>query len=75
MTSDPTTAARSRRYRQRKAGQLPSVERLTCRLCPRIHTGARGDLCARCWQCHTPEGRKDRADRVARSRAGRRAGT
>jgi hypothetical protein len=71
--TDPTTAARSRRYRQRKAGELPPVERLTCRLCPRIHTGARGDLCARCWQCHTPEGRKDQADRVAWFRAGRKA--
>jgi hypothetical protein len=70
--NDPTTADRSRRYRRRKANELPPVERLVCRLCPRIHTGARGDLCARCWQSQTPEGRKDQADRVAWFRAMRR---
>ena len=64
---DPTTAERSRRYRERKAGRLPPAQRLTCQCCPRIHTGAHGLLCSRCWQSTTVEGRADRADRVKKA--------
>ena len=43
--------------------------KLACTACGRIHTGARGELCSRCWASTTPEGRADRAARVARSRS------
>ena len=68
---DPTAAARARRYRERKAGRLAPVERPTCQACGITHTGARGVLCSRCWQSLTPEGRADRAARVAKVRAKR----
>ena len=68
---DPTAAERARRYRERKAGRLPAVEQQTCPACGRSHTGARGALCSRCWQSLTPEGRADRAARVAKARAKR----
>lgn len=71
---DPTNAARQRRWRDRQAGRLPPADRLTCTACGRAHTGARGVLCSRCWTALTPEGRADRAARVARSRARRRNG-
>jgi hypothetical protein len=66
---DPTGAERSRRYRERKAGRLPAPDQPACIACGRTHTGARGLLCSRCWQSLTPEGRADRADRVAKARA------
>ena len=66
---DPTGAERARRYRERKAGRLPAAEQPTCQACGIVHTGARGVLCSRCWQSLTPEGRADRADRVAKARA------
>ena len=69
MMPDPTAAERARRYRERKAGRLPAVEQVTCQACGRFHTGARGVLCARCWQYLTPEGKADRAARVAKARA------
>lgn len=65
---DPSKAARNRRYRARRAGDLPPVERLTCPACSKLHTGARGLLCCRCWERLTPEGKAWRAERVARSR-------
>ena len=64
-------AERAWRYRARRRGQLPPVTRLECTACGRVHTGARGALCSRCWTNLTPEGRADRAARVARSRARR----
>jgi hypothetical protein len=64
---DPTGAARSRRYRERKAGRLPPAQRLACQSCGILHTGARGLLCCRCWRRLTPEGRAERAARVRRA--------
>jgi hypothetical protein len=43
--------------------------RVSCQACGKLHTGARGQLCSRCWQSLTPEGRADRAARVAKARA------
>lgn len=66
---DPTGADRARRYRERQAGRLPPAQRPACQACGIIHTGARGLMCARCWQSLTAEGRADRAARVAKARA------
>ena len=68
-----SNAERARRYRARRRGDLPPVMKLACTACGRIHTGVHGELCSRCWTAFTPEGRADRAARVARSRARRRA--
>jgi hypothetical protein len=73
--TDPTTAARSRRYRERQAGRLPPVERPTCQCCGIVHTGARGLLCSRCWQATTVEGRADRAARVKKAMQRKRVST
>ena len=70
---DPTNADRQRRYRERRAGRLAPAQLLACAACGRNHTGRHGLLCSRCWTALTPEGRADRAARVARSRARRRA--
>jgi hypothetical protein len=70
---DPTTAARSRRYRERQAERLPPAVRVPCETCPTRHTGKHGRKCQRCWLRLTPEGRADVAERVRRSRARRRA--
>ena len=70
---DPTGAERARRYRERKAGRLPPAQRPACQACGILHTGARGLLCCRCWTRLTPEGRADRAARVAKTRARRSA--
>jgi len=64
---DPTAAERARRYRERLAGRLPPAERPSCQSCGRLHTGAHGVLCSRCWQSGTPEGRADLAARVRKS--------
>lgn len=69
---DPTNAERQRRYRERQAGRLAPAQPLTCAACGRNHTGAHGLLCSRCWTALTPEGRADRAARVAKTRARRR---
>ena len=66
---DPTNTARQQRWRDRQAGKLAAAVQLTCPACGRTHTGARGQLCSRCWQSLTPEGRADRAARVAKTRA------
>jgi hypothetical protein len=71
---DPTTAERSRRYRERLAGRLPPVQRPTCQTCGRTHTGVHGLLCSRCWQSLTPEGRADLVARVQRSQRRKRDG-
>ena len=72
MPTDPTNADRQRRHRARQAGLLPPVELLPCTTCSRLHTGAHGEPCWECWRLHTPEGRADRAARVARSKLRRR---
>jgi hypothetical protein len=69
MTTDPTNADRQRRWRDRQAGRLAAAVQLSCQACGRNHTGARGAMCSRCWQSMTPEGRADRAARVAKVRA------
>jgi hypothetical protein len=74
MPDDPTSAARSRRYRERQAGRLPPAPRVPCQACEILHTGARGLLCCRCWTRLTPEGRADRADRVRRAQKRKRNG-
>jgi hypothetical protein len=72
MVSSPTpAAAHSRAYRDRKAGRLPPVERLTCSACGAGRTGRHGELCSRCWERLTAEGRQAKAARVAKSRARR----
>ena len=71
---DPTNAARQRRFRERQAGRLPPAARLVCQACGASHTGTRSlVLCPRCWERVTPEGRRFKADRVAKARARRRA--
>jgi hypothetical protein len=71
---DPTAAARSRRYRERKAKRLPPAPKVPCQACGRIHTSAHGDLCQRCWLRLTPEGRADLVARVLRSQKRKRDG-
>jgi hypothetical protein len=66
-------AARQQRYRERKAGRLPPVEKPACIACGIFHRKAHGDLCARCWERLTPEGRKARSERVKRSVAKKRS--
>ena len=68
---DPTAAERARRYRERKAGRLPPPQTLICIACGANHRGAHGELCSRCWERLTPEGRRAKADRVAKVRARR----
>ena len=62
-----TPAEKQRLYRERQAGRLPAVVRLTCTRCSRKHTGIHGDLC---WVCErlTPEGRARNLAAVQRSR-------
>jgi hypothetical protein len=69
MPPDPTNADRQQRWRDRQAGRLAAAVRVSCQACSKLHTGARGQLCSRCWQSLTPEGRADRAARVAKVRA------
>jgi hypothetical protein len=71
--SDPRNAEHQRRWRERQAGRLPPVQRQVCTACPRLHTGAHGTLCWRCWRRLTPEGRRYVADSAARSKANRKA--
>jgi hypothetical protein len=70
--SDPTNAARQRRYRERQVGRLPPAERPICPACSITHMGARGVFCSRCWERLTEEGRQFKRDRVAKARAGKR---
>lgn len=70
-TTTTPAAARSRAYRDRKAGRLPPVERLTCSACGAGRTGRHDPLCSRCWERLTAEGRQAKAAGVARSRARR----
>ena len=72
MPTDPTNAERQRRHRARQAGLLPPVELRPCATCPRLHTGTHGEHCWECWRIHTPQGRADRAARVAQSKLRRR---
>ena len=69
MPSDPTNAERSRRFRARRAGKMPPAVRLICSACGAGRSGRYGEICRRCWERLTPEGRADKAARVARVRA------
>jgi hypothetical protein len=71
--SNPRNAEYQRTWRERQAGRLPPVQRQVCTACPRLHTGAHGTLCWRCWRRLTPEGRRYVADSTARSKANRKA--
>jgi predicted amidophosphoribosyltransferase len=66
---DPTTAERSRRYRERKAGRLPPAPNPVCSGCGITHRGARGLLCSRCWERLDPAGRAFKAERVRKAKA------
>lgn len=57
FVTDSTNAERQRRWWARQTGALPPAERIPCSSCGRIHTGARGILCSRCW-AKTPEGKE-----------------
>ena len=72
MTASNSSAERQKRYRERKAGRLPPVERPACSACGIIHKGKHGYLCSRCWERLTPEGRKARSQRVLLSIARKR---
>ena len=61
---DPTAAQRQRLYRQREAGLAPGGRRVLCEGCGRRHTGKYGQLCSRCWERLTPEGRMAVVERV-----------
>jgi hypothetical protein len=69
VASDPTNAERQARYKARRKGLIPAPIRLDCPSCGKIHTGARGAMCARCWEKHTVEGRAYKAARVAKTYA------
>ena len=71
---DPTNSDRQQRWRDRQAGRLAAAVRVSCQACSKVHTGARGLLCCRCWTRLTPEGRADRADRVRRAQKRKRDG-
>lgn len=60
-----TPAERKRRQRLREAGLLAP---LRCEGCGGPHRGRHGGICRRCWERLTPDGRRDRADRVARAK-------
>jgi hypothetical protein len=68
LVSDPTNAERSRRFRARRAGKIPPAERLICSACGAGRSGRYGEICRRCWERVTPEGRAAKAARVARAR-------
>jgi hypothetical protein len=69
---DPTNAERQRRWRERQAERLAPAVRVSCEACGTIHTGAHGQLCSRCWEKVTVEGRAAKALRVRKSRVRRR---
>jgi len=55
------------RWRDRQKGLEP--QRPTCQGCGKLHNGAKAPFCRICWQSQTPEGRADRAARVAKAKA------
>jgi hypothetical protein len=63
-----TSAARSRRYRDRKARRLPPHQTPVCTACGAGASGQYGTICRRCWERLTPEGRAAKAARVAKAR-------
>ena len=71
---DPRNAEYQRRWRERRAGRLPPVERPCCTACGKGHRGAHGALCASCWERTTPEGRAAHSERVRRAQRRKRDG-
>jgi recombinational DNA repair protein (RecF pathway) len=78
MPNDPTAADRQRRWRERQQAGTP-WQPPVCAACGRNTSGGNtskptyGELCRRCWEKLTPEGRAAKAERVRQSRARRRA--
>lgn len=70
MPDSPAT--RQSRLRERRKAGTP-WEPLICSACPSPHRGRHGDLCSRCWERLTPEGRAAKAERVRQTRARQRA--
>lgn len=66
MPDSPATRQR-RRYQRLKEG-TPWQPPL-CSACSSPHRGRHGDLCRRCWERLTPEGRAAKAERVRQARA------
>lgn len=66
-----SAAVRKANQRARERGELPPLVRIPCADCGRTHTGRHGQLCSRCWERLTPEGRANRLERVRRSQAKR----
>jgi hypothetical protein len=71
MPTDPTAADRQRRWRERQQAGTP-WQPPVCAACGRNSTGKYGELCRRCWERLTPEGRAAKAERVRQSRTRRR---
>jgi recombinational DNA repair protein (RecF pathway) len=78
MPNDPTAADRQRRWRERQQDGTP-WQSLVCAACGRNTSGGNtstptyGELCRRCWEKLTPEGRDAKAERVRQTRARQRA--
>jgi hypothetical protein len=77
MPTDPTAADRQRRWRERQQAGTP-WQPLVCAACGGNASGGNtskatyGELCCRCWERLTPEGRAAVAKRVQQLRARRR---
>jgi hypothetical protein len=71
MINDPTAAARQRRWRERQQAGTP-WQPPVCAACGSNTSGTYSNLCRRCWERLTPEGRAAKAERVRQSRARRR---
>lgn len=63
-----TSADRSRRYRERRAGRLAPHQSPICAACGAGASGQYGAICRRCWERLTSEGRAAKAARVARAK-------
>lgn len=67
--SDPTGAARTRRYRARQRGLPDPAAPQPCLECPRLVRSTRtAPLCSRCWK-RSPAGREANRQRMANARA------
>lgn len=72
--NDPTAMDRWRRWKDRTdRGRKPSNAKQPCVACGKLHLGARGAHCSRCWEKFTPEGRAFKAERVRATRQRQRA--
>ncbi len=69
--SPDTNAERQRRWYARQKAGTP-WQPIACQACGGNSSGTHGELCVRCWERLTPEGRAAKAERVRQSRARRR---